>query len=129
MDDTTDLTHVEETHMTDALNKLANAVTSNTTNLTNLIMKNIKLAEQLKAELAQNKVLTYLLNKKIFGVTATQSENNNSNKRQRTDKIWGCDNHTSTEGKWYYLIGYFWTHIYKVDVVHNSWTCLTSLKK
>ena len=58
VDDTTDLTHVEETHMTDALNKLANAVTSNTTNLTNLIMKNIKLAEQLKAELAQNKVLT-----------------------------------------------------------------------
>ena len=38
----------------------------------------------------------------------------------------GCENRTSTEGKICYPLGYFWTHGYKVDVGHNSWTFRTA---
>ena len=57
--------------MDDVLNNLANAVTSESTNLTNLTTTNTKLVEQLKVSLDQNKVLTDLLIKNICGVTAT----------------------------------------------------------
>ena len=60
--------------MYNALNNLANAITSDTNNLANLTITNYKLTEQLKVTLSQNKVLTDLLRKYICGVTATQSE-------------------------------------------------------
>ena len=69
-DDTIYQTHMEESHMADALNNLDNAVTLDATNLTNLTITKSKLSEQLKVELYQNKVLTDLLNKMICGVTS-----------------------------------------------------------
>ena len=57
--------------MDDVLNNLANAVTSESTNLTNLTTTNTKLVEQLKVSLDQNKVFIDLLIKNICGVTAT----------------------------------------------------------
>ena len=66
--------------MSDALNKLANAVTLDATNLTNLTMENSNLAGKLKVVLSQNKVLTDLLIRKICGVTSNQLENHNANK-------------------------------------------------
>ena len=80
VDDTIDQPHVGEAHMTDALNNLANAVKSDTTNLTTLKMTNSKISEQLKVALSQNNVLTDFLRKKICGVTETQSENEKVNK-------------------------------------------------
>ena len=72
VDDTTDQTHVEESHMADSLNNPSNAITSYTTNLTNIKLTNNNLEEKIKVEISQNKVLTDLLRKKINGVTATQ---------------------------------------------------------
>ena len=60
--------------MYNALNNLANDITSDTNNLANLTITNYKLTEKLKVTLSQNKVLTDLLRKYICGVTATQSE-------------------------------------------------------
>ena len=57
-DKTTDQPHMKEANMVDALNNIANAVTSDATNLANLTTANAKLAKQLKVELAQNKVRT-----------------------------------------------------------------------
>ena len=45
-DDTTDHPHMEEAHMANALEKPANAVTSDATKLTNLTTTKSKLAEQ-----------------------------------------------------------------------------------
>ena len=114
---------MEEAHTVNALNNLANALTSDTHNFTNLTMTNANLEEQLKAELSQNKALTYLLRKKIYSVAATKSENQNANKWKCTDKIWENENRIRTEGKRWYLLGYFWNHRYKVEVDHKSWTC------
>ena len=50
-----------------ALNNLANAVTSDATNLTNLTIAKSNPEEQLKLSLAQNKVLIDLL-RKIYAV-------------------------------------------------------------
>ena len=88
---------MEEAHTVNALNNLANALTSDTHNFTNLTMTNANLEEQLKAELSQNKALTYLLRKKIYSVAATKSENQNANKWKCTDKTRGRENCTSTE--------------------------------
>ena len=63
-DDNTDHSHVEEEHMADALNKLANTITSDATNLTNLTLTNTNMVEQIKVAQPQNKVLTYLPRKK-----------------------------------------------------------------
>ena len=57
VDETTDPPHMEEAKMSANLNKLANTVTSEESDLTNLTMSNIKLEEQLKVKLAQNKVI------------------------------------------------------------------------
>ena len=62
---------MEESHVANALNNFSNTITSDATNLTNLTFTNAKLVEQLKVALSQNKVLTELLIKKIWGVTAT----------------------------------------------------------
>ena len=48
VDDATYHPHVEEAHISNALNNLSNAITSDTSNLTNLTLTNSKLAEQLK---------------------------------------------------------------------------------
>ena len=52
VDDTIDQPHVEEAHMDGALNNIAKSVTSDTTDLTNLILTNAKLVEQLKVSLS-----------------------------------------------------------------------------
>ena len=124
-DDTTDKPHVEEAHMAVALNNLDKIVTSDTTNLAQLTMKMAKLAEQLQVALAQNNMLTDLLSKNIWDVTATQSENHNINKRQCTENTSRRETRTIKEEKQYALLGYFWTHGYKVDVGHNIWICRT----
>ena len=98
---------------------------------TNLIsptqhFKNTNLVEQLKVELYQKKVLTDLLSKILCGVTATQSENQNANKRKCTDKTRRRGDCISIEEKQYDPLDYFWTHGYKFDVGHKSWTCRTS---
>ena len=49
--------------MANAIKNLDNAVTSDVTNVTNLRMTNAKLAEQLRVELALNKVIIDLLRK------------------------------------------------------------------
>ena len=95
-DDYIDQPHVEESHMYNSLNNLANSVTSDATNLAKLTMKNANLKEQLKVALAQNRMLTDLLRKTICGVTETQSENQNANKRKCTEKKGGRNNCTST---------------------------------
>ena len=79
-DNTINHPHLEERHMTDVLNNLTNAVTSDASNLTNLTLTNTKMAEKLKVALTQNKVLTELLSKTLWGVTATHSENQYKNK-------------------------------------------------
>ena len=80
LDDTIYQPHEKEAHMADALKNLENSLTSDAANLTKLTTTNAKLAEQLKAELAQNKVLTDLHIKTICSVTSTQPENQNVNK-------------------------------------------------
>ena len=92
-----DQPHVKEANMDDALKNLANGITSYATNLTNLKTANAKLSVQLKVELSQNKVLTELINKKICNVTATQSENQNTNKQKRTENTRGSENNKSIE--------------------------------
>ena len=72
--------------MFDVFNNLANAVTLDASNLANLTLKKSKLAVQIKVSLSQKKLLTDLLSKAICGITETQSENQNANKPQRTDK-------------------------------------------
>ena len=59
--------------MAQGLNNLANSATSYATNLTNSTTENAKMGEQIKVELSQNKVLTYLLIKYICGIAVTQS--------------------------------------------------------
>ena len=49
--------------MANAIKNIDNAVTSDVTNVTNLRMTNAKLAEQLRVELALNKVIIDLLRK------------------------------------------------------------------
>ena len=71
-DDTIDQPDVEEAHMADALKNLANAITSETTNLNNLALTKANLTEQLKVTPSQNKVLAYLLSKTICNVTETK---------------------------------------------------------
>ena len=116
---------VEEAHMTNALNNLANAVTSYASKLANLTLTNAKLAEQIKVAPSQNNILAYLLRKNICGVTETQSENQYINKRQQTDKTRGRENCTITEVKQYDALGNFWTHGYKIVVDHSRWMCRT----
>ena len=87
--ETTDQPHVEESHMANAVNNLANNVTSDTTNLTYLTFTNAKLAEQINVAISQNKVLTELLKTNMYCFKATQSENQNANKHQRNDKTRG----------------------------------------
>ena len=99
MEKTTDHPHVEEAHLSYALKNIFNYVSSYETILTNLKMANAKLVEQLKVAPAQIKALTDFLWKYICVVTATQSENWNSNKWQRTDKIQVNDNIKTTKKK------------------------------
>ena len=82
--------------MDDTLKNLANVITSDATNLTNLTMANDNLTKQLNETLAQNKFLTDLLIKNICGVAATKSENQNENKQQCTDKTRGRENEKIT---------------------------------
>ena len=109
-----------------ALISLANDVTSDLTKLIKLTTSNTNIAKQIKVALSQNKVLTDLLSKKICSGTVTQSENQNANKRQRTDKTRRRENQTIAEEKQWDPLRYFWTLVHIVEVVHNSWTCCTA---
>ena len=70
-DGTTYQPDVDEEQMDDPLNNLTNTITSYATNLANLSIENDKLAEQLNLSLAQNKILTDLLSRKICGISST----------------------------------------------------------
>ena len=118
--------HLKEAQMSNSLKNLANAVKSNATNLTNLKMANANLAEQLKVALAQKKVLTNLRIKKIYSLSAENSDNQNPNKHKRTDKTRGIENRMSTEEKHWDPLGCFWACRYEVELGHINWTCRTA---
>ena len=105
-----------EAKMDDGLNNLTSTVASEITNLRNITTVNAKLAGKIKVELYKNKVLTNLLSKNVCGLSATNSDNENLNKWQRTDNTRGHENHTRTEEKQWDPSSYFWTHGYKFQV-------------
>ena len=66
--------HMEEAHIYNALNNLANSVTSGAINLTNLTMTNSKLEERLRWNYPK-KSAHRPTEKILCGATETQSEN------------------------------------------------------
>ena len=74
VDETIDQPYVEEEQISDALNNLTNDVTSDAIKLTNLTTDNSNIAVQIKVALYQNKGLTDLPTKKIWGLSVTNSD-------------------------------------------------------
>ena len=91
MDDTTEQPHLEKSNMVDALNNLANAVTSDTSNLTNLTFTKRQYGRT-------TQVRTIPKQYGIRGVTATQSEKKNAKKWKHTENTRGYKNHTIIGG-------------------------------